>query len=142
MSEQENEPKPNPPPEPPAEEQAAASTVKKGSLGVLLLILLSLTWYLMGDRYTPYTSQARVQGYVVGVAPKVAGLVTQVWVNNNQEVQADRPARFMLEKISSTTGILLPLRIRSRTRWLPDSRPNWSTRHPPRYMRSRRSGLV
>ena len=73
MSEQENEPNPDPPPNPPAEEQAAASTVKKGSLGVLLLILLSLTWYLLGDRYTPYTSQARVQGYVVGVAPKVAG---------------------------------------------------------------------
>ena len=89
MSEEEN--KPSPPPEPPAEEQAAASTVKKGSLGVLLLILLSLAWYLLGDRYTPYTSQARVQGYVVGVAPKVAGLVTQVWVKNNQEVQADDP---------------------------------------------------
>ena len=91
MSEEENEPNPNPPPEPPAEEQAAASTVKKGSLGVLLLILLSLAWYLLGDRYTPYTSQARVQGYVVGVAPKVAGLVTQVWVKNNQEVQAEDP---------------------------------------------------
>ena len=40
----------------------------------------------MADRFTPYTSQARVQGYVVGVAPKVAGLVTEVWVTNNQEV--------------------------------------------------------
>ncbi len=89
MSEQEKEP--SPPPEPPAEEKAAASTVKKGSLGVLLLILLSLCWYLLGDRFTPYTSQARVQGYVVGVAPKVAGLVTRVWVKNNQEVQAGQP---------------------------------------------------
>jgi multidrug resistance efflux pump len=88
MSEQES--KPSAPPEPPAEEQAA-STVKKGSLGVLLLILLSLAWYLLGDRFTPYTSQARVQGYVVGVAPKVAGLVTKVWVKNNQEVQVDDP---------------------------------------------------
>ncbi|MGB5541321.1 MAG: HlyD family secretion protein, partial [Gammaproteobacteria bacterium] len=58
------------------EERAAASSVKKGVLGILLLILLSLVWYLQADRFTPYTSQARVQGYVVGVAPKVGGLVT------------------------------------------------------------------
>ena len=36
-----------------------------------MLILVSLTWYLLADRFTPYTSQARVQGYVLGVAPKV-----------------------------------------------------------------------
>ena len=28
---------------------------------------------------------------MVGVAPKVAGLVTQVWVKNNQEVEAGQP---------------------------------------------------
>ena len=69
------------------EEQAAATSVKKGVLFVLLLILLSLVWYLLADRFTPYTSQARVQGFVVGVAPKVAGLVTNVWVKNNQQVE-------------------------------------------------------
>ena len=58
----------------------AASSVKKGTGLIALLILLSLTWYLAGDRFTPYTSQARVQGYVIGVAPKVAGVVTEVWV--------------------------------------------------------------
>ena len=69
------------------EEVAAATSVKKGVLVVLLMILLSLVWYLLADRFTPYTSQARIQGYVVGVAPKVAGLVTNVWVKNNQEVE-------------------------------------------------------
>ena len=69
------------------EEQAAATSVKKGVLFVLLLIFLSLVWYLLADRFTPYTSQARVQGFVVGVAPKVAGLVTNVWVKNNQQVE-------------------------------------------------------
>ena len=68
-------------------EEAAATSVRKGVLIILVVILLSLVWYLLADRYTPYTSQARVQGYVVGVAPKVAGLVTQVWVKNNQEVE-------------------------------------------------------
>ena len=60
----------------------------KGLFLILLVIVLSLVWYLFADRFTPYTTQARVQGYVIGVAPKVAGLVTDVWVGNNQEVEA------------------------------------------------------
>ena len=71
-----------------AAETDAATSVKRGTLGIGLVILLSLAWYLLADRFTPYTTQARVQGYVVGVAPKVAGVVTQVWVRNNQEVEA------------------------------------------------------
>ena len=68
-----------------------SASVKRGSRTIFLLILLSLTWYLLSDRLTPFTSQARVQGYVVGVAPKVAGLVTGVWVKNNQEVEKGQP---------------------------------------------------
>lgn len=68
------------------EEANAAASVKKGTGALLLLILISLVWYLSSDRYTPYTSQARIQGFVVGVAPKVAGVVTRVHVKNNQEV--------------------------------------------------------
>jgi multidrug resistance efflux pump len=69
----------------------AATSVKKGTGLIALVILFSLVWYLVADRFTPYTSQARVQGYVIGVAPKVAGVVTEVWVSNNKEVQADQP---------------------------------------------------
>jgi multidrug resistance efflux pump len=65
----------------------ATRAVRNGGIGVALVILLSLTWYLLADRFTPYTTQARVQGYVVGVAPKVAGMVTEVWVRNNQDVE-------------------------------------------------------
>lgn len=72
-------------------DKSAAKSVKKGTLAIVLVILLSLTWYLLGDRFTPYTSQARVQGFVVGVAPKVAGAVTRVWVGNNQQVAEDQP---------------------------------------------------
>jgi multidrug resistance efflux pump len=64
----------------------ARGTVKKGSQIISIVIVLSLVWYLLGDRFTPYTSQARLQGYVIGVAPKVAGVVTQVWVTNNLSV--------------------------------------------------------
>lgn len=69
------------------ESAAAEKVVKRGGQTVALVIMLSLVWYLLADRYTPYTTQARVQGYVIGVAPKVSGLVTQVWAENNREVQ-------------------------------------------------------
>lgn len=61
---------------------------RRGVQIVLVLIGLSLLWYLLADRYTPYTQQARVQAYVVGVAPEVAGRVTAVKVGNNQMVEA------------------------------------------------------
>ncbi len=67
--------------------EAAKAIVGKGVRVVLIVILLSLLWYLLSDRFTPHTSQARVQGYVVGIAPRAGGLVTDVWVKNNQAVE-------------------------------------------------------
>lgn len=72
-------------------ENVASATVMTGSLGILLVIVLSLVWYLSADRFTPYTQQARIQGFVVGVSPKVAGVVTRVLVKNNQHVEAGQP---------------------------------------------------
>ena len=70
----------------PADDEAPKA-VKRGGATVVVIILLSLVLYLAGDRYTPYTSQARVQAYVVGVAPQVSGTVVEVAVQNNQEVE-------------------------------------------------------
>lgn len=70
---------------------AASTTVKRGGVIVASIILLTLTWYMVSDRFTPYTTQARVQGYVIGVAPKVAGEVTAVWAKNNQDVAQGEP---------------------------------------------------
>jgi multidrug resistance efflux pump len=55
---------------------------------VVCLIVLSLIWYLLADRFTPYTQQARIQAYVVPVAAEVSGRVTRVLVHNNQDVNA------------------------------------------------------
>ena len=71
----------------PSKEAAAEASVRRGGRILGLVIVLSLAWYLLADRFTPYTSQARVSGYVIGVAPKVAGLVTAVHVENNQLVE-------------------------------------------------------
>ncbi len=69
----------------------AERAVRFGTLGILGVIVLSLAWYLAADRFTPYTTQARVSGYVVGVAPKVAGIVTEVFVDNNTRIEAEQP---------------------------------------------------
>ena len=55
---------------------------------VLMLIVASLAWYLLAERFTPYTQQARVQAFVVPVAAEVSGRVTAVQVQNNQQVRA------------------------------------------------------
>jgi multidrug resistance efflux pump len=62
-----------------------------GAIIVLILIVASLTWYFVSDRLTPYTSQARVQAFVVPVAAEVAGTVLKVHVKNNDEVQRGQP---------------------------------------------------
>ncbi|WP_152223474.1 HlyD family secretion protein [Pseudomonas sp. SCB32] len=63
------------------------SSPDRGMRVVLLLILVSLIWYLLADRFTPYTQQARLQAYVVPVSAEVAGQVQRVAVGNNQEVR-------------------------------------------------------
>ncbi|MFS2067919.1 HlyD family secretion protein [Pseudomonas sp. CT11-2] len=73
-------------PEPAAD--PAADPAKKGIKWVLLLIVLSLAWYLLADRFTPYTQQARVGAFVIPVAAEVAGRVIRVNVRNNQDVKA------------------------------------------------------
>ena len=60
---------------------------KWGAIIVLILIVASLAWYFISDRLTPYTSQARVQAFVVPVAAQVAGTVVKVYVKNNDEVK-------------------------------------------------------
>ncbi|MDX2504870.1 MAG: HlyD family secretion protein [Gammaproteobacteria bacterium] len=73
------------------EESAAKKSVKKGTVLILVMIILSLIWYLVSDRYTPYTQQARLDGYVVGVSSEVSGVVSQIWVKNNQTIEVGQP---------------------------------------------------
>jgi multidrug resistance efflux pump len=77
--------------EPAEKPEDSAVPVKFGALIIFSIMLALLVWYLLADRFSPYTSQARVQGYVVGVAPKVSGLVTGIHVRNDQEVAVDQP---------------------------------------------------
>ncbi|MEM8844019.1 MAG: HlyD family secretion protein [Pseudomonadota bacterium] len=74
-----------------ADSETVKKSVNKGALLILIIIVISLVWYLFADRFTPYTTQARVQGYVVGIAPKVAGVITEIWVKNDTRVRQGEP---------------------------------------------------
>jgi multidrug resistance efflux pump len=61
--------------------------VRKLTLRVLIVALVLFSWYIAADRLTPSTNQARVRGFVVPIAPQVAGVVTDVNVAMNQRVE-------------------------------------------------------
>ena len=42
---------------------------------LLAIVAVLLVWYLVADRLTPWTDQARVQAWIVPVAPKVSGKI-------------------------------------------------------------------
>ena len=86
----ENEAAAAPPPPPPAA-PAPGKGSKRGAIIVLVLILVSLLWHFIADRLTPYTSQARVQAFVVPVAAEVSGTVLKVHVKNNDVVKPGQP---------------------------------------------------
>lgn len=72
----------------PEEEPAATDPVGRVTRVVGALVILSFAWYLIADRFTPSTSQARVSGYVIPIVPQVSGVVTEVSVGLNQIVSA------------------------------------------------------
>lgn len=64
---------------------------RTGAIVIALLILVSLLLYFIGDRLTPYTTQARIQAFVVPVAAEVSGKFAKVHIRNNDEVQPGQP---------------------------------------------------
>ncbi len=65
--------------------------IKRLTLIVLVLAALFLCWYILADRFTPYTSEARVRGYVVPIAPEIPGVITRLPVTDNQIVEIGDP---------------------------------------------------
>lgn len=54
---------------------------------IISVIILLIFYYVLLDRYTPYTSDAYIQAYVLQVAPQVDGQVVRVYVKNNERVE-------------------------------------------------------
>lgn len=69
-------------------ETARRNPVGRLTLAVLSLCVVIFVYGLFADRLAPYTPQAVVQAYVVGIAPEIAGRVVEVEVEDNQRVAA------------------------------------------------------
>lgn len=83
-----------PPQEPPMQTAAAPAgpaPVRRIVRVTLAALLLVFVYHLIADRFTPYTSQATVQTFLVQIAPEVSGPVVAVDVRDNQPVKAGQP---------------------------------------------------
>ena len=75
--------------------------------------LFLLAWYMAADRYTPFTTQARVNAFVVPIAPQVAGEILSVDVRTNQAVKKGQllaridPARYQLAVAAAEAQLAL-----------------------------------
>ncbi len=73
-------------PETKSSERPKKDPVRKWTFVVLLLVVVLLCWYLVADRWTPYSTQARLHALVVPIVPQISGQVEEVMVTNNQTV--------------------------------------------------------
>jgi multidrug resistance efflux pump len=73
-----------PGPQDAAAEPTQPNQVRKIAVIVLGLIVVLFVYGVVADRASPYTSQATVQAFVVGIAPEVPGRVIEVAVQDNQ----------------------------------------------------------
>lgn len=66
--------------------KAPMDPVRKWTMIILGLCGFLMIWYIVSDRVTPYTTQARVHAFVIPIAAEIAGTVTEVAVTNNELV--------------------------------------------------------
>jgi len=64
----------------------ANDPVKRITRIVLYVVAFIFVWYVLADRFAPWTDQARIQSYVIPIVPQVAGRVLDVSVEKDQEV--------------------------------------------------------
>lgn len=68
----------------PAQDTKPVKKIVRGALAVLVAMFL---YHLVADRFTPYTSQATVDTFLVEVAPEISGPVASVAIADNQSVK-------------------------------------------------------
>ncbi|KJG39505.1 multidrug transporter [Photobacterium angustum] len=65
----------------------ADTTFRRWMKGLIILFLLFMGYIIVADRHIPLTTESRVRGYVVQIAPEVSGNITSVSITNNQKVK-------------------------------------------------------
>lgn len=76
-----------PPPEP--KPQRKRDPVRRITLIFLVVAAVIYGYTLIADRFTPYSSQGRVQAYLVRIMPQVSGNVVEIGIRSNQLVSAN-----------------------------------------------------
>lgn len=71
----------------PEESPSRKDPVRRITLIVLSVCVVIFIWYILADRYTPYTDQARVQTLLVPIVPRVSGYLTGVEVRLHSRVE-------------------------------------------------------
>ena len=67
--------------------QPPANPLRRIILVTLITLLVLFAYHVLSDRYTPYSSQARVETFLTQVSPEVAGDVLEVGVKDNSAVR-------------------------------------------------------
>ena len=73
-----------------SEEKNKRDPIKLWTNIVVGLCIAIFIGHILADKYTPYTSNGRVEAFVVPIVPQVSGPLTRVNVTNNQFVSADQ----------------------------------------------------
>lgn len=85
-----------------SEEKKKRHPVKFWTGFVLALCVALFVLHLFSDKYTPYTSNSRVEAFIVPIAPQVSGILVNVYAHNNQIVDGQQnlaivdPAKYEL----------------------------------------------
>ncbi|MEQ9330026.1 HlyD family secretion protein [Thalassobaculum sp.] len=72
-------------------EASSSSRLRRASLFLLVLAAATFTYFVVADRTTPFSSDARVQAFVLRVAPEITGRVLDVHVTDNARIEAGAP---------------------------------------------------
>jgi multidrug resistance efflux pump len=62
--------------------------VRRRVLVVLAIAAAVFVWYVLADRHTPFTDQARLQALIVPIVPEVGGAITEIDVRLHSTVGA------------------------------------------------------
>lgn len=69
-----------------SEKHNKADFTQKLTKIILALSLLYFLWYVVGDRITPTTDQARVRSFVIPIVPQVAGKISTIYIGGDKTV--------------------------------------------------------
>ncbi len=94
-------PKAETPPTPPEKK----SPIKFITRLVLIISFLFFVWYILSERHTPYTDQARIKGLVTPITTRVSGNITDIRIQLHSKVKAG-DTLFQIDRVPYEIAVL------------------------------------